>query len=227
MADTGSNGTGKPASAGISNVIVVGAGPSGLLLALLLAKHGVNVELFDAEATVSDQPRAAHYAPPAVAELRRAGVLDDVIAAGYKPRDFTWRTPEGKAIASMYFDVLEPNFPDRMVVLPLNHLCKILLDHILAQPTAKQRWNHRVVDIGQDETKAWVSVETPTGKERHEADYIIGCDGANSQIRRSLFGDGGYPGETLNAQIVATNVIQLAPSNLIHIYSLDFLTTSV
>jgi len=190
---------------GLSKVICVGAGPSGLLLALLLAKNGINVELFDADKAVSEQPRAAHYAPPAVAELRRAGVYDDVASAGYMPRDFTWRKPDGTPVASMYFDVITPE-EDRMVVLPLNHLCKILYSHLEAQPSAKVQWNHKVVDIGQDGDKAWVVVETPEGRQRHEADYIIGCDGANSQVRRSLFGDLNYPGETLNAQIIATNV---------------------
>ncbi len=190
---------------GLSKVICVGAGPSGLLLALLLAKNGINVELFDADKAVSEQPRAAHYAPPAVAELRRAGVYDDVASAGYMPRDFTWRKPDGTPVASMYFDVITPE-EDRMVVLPLNHLCKILYSHLEAQPSAKVQWNHKVVDIGQDGDKAWVMVETPEGHQKHEADYIIGCDGANSQVRRSLFGDLNYPGETLNAQIIATNV---------------------
>lgn len=189
----------------ISKVICVGAGPSGLLLALMLAKNGVNVELFDADRSVSLQPRAAHYAPPAVAELKRAGVYDDVFAAGYMPRDFTWRKMDRTPVASMYFDVITPE-EDRMVVLPLDRLCKLLYEHLERQPKANVRWNHKVVDIGQDETKAWVIVETPEGQQRHEADYIVGCDGANSQVRRSLFGDMNYPGEALDAQIIATNV---------------------
>jgi 2-polyprenyl-6-methoxyphenol hydroxylase-like FAD-dependent oxidoreductase len=61
------------------------------------------------------------------------------------------------------------------------------------------KWRYRVVDIGQNEAQAWVFVETPTGRQRYEADYVIGYDGANSQIRRSLFGDLNFPGEALNA----------------------------
>jgi 2-polyprenyl-6-methoxyphenol hydroxylase-like FAD-dependent oxidoreductase len=85
MAESGSNQSVKQAASSISRIIV---GPSGLVLALLLARNGINVEILDAGDTVDEQPRATHYAPPAVAELRRAGVIEDIIAAGYKPRDF-------------------------------------------------------------------------------------------------------------------------------------------
>lgn len=92
-----------------------------------------------------------------------------------------------------------------MVVLPLGQLGEILYEHLQRQPTARVRWSHRVVKVGQDGDKAWVDVETGNGKNRFEADYVLGCDGASSTVRRELFGP-GYPGETLNAQLVATNV---------------------
>ncbi|KAL2007036.1 hypothetical protein VTN00DRAFT_8474 [Thermoascus crustaceus] len=195
-----------PKGGSLSKVVVVGAGPSGLLLSILLAKQGINVELLEATEKLDEQPRAAHYASPAVYELRRAGVLDDVAAKGFKPNDFCWRKQDGTLIAGMSFAALGPDHPERMVVLPLDRLGKILYAHLQRYPTAKVRWGHRVVDIGQDENKAWVQVETASGPQKVEADYIIGCDGANSQIRRSLFGDMSFPGETLDAAIIATNV---------------------
>ncbi len=78
------------------------------------------------------------------------------------------------------------------------------------RPSSRSRqprflYNHKVVEIGQDDSKAWVQVETPTGSQTHEADYIVGCDGANSKIRRCLFGESVYPGHTWEEQIVATN----------------------
>ncbi|KAH0134562.1 FAD/NAD(P)-binding domain-containing protein, partial [Aureobasidium melanogenum] len=67
-------------------------------------------------------------------------------------------------------------------------------------------WEHRVLEVQQDESKAWVKVQTPTENEKIiEADYVVGCDGANSIVRKSLFGE-EFPGFTWNQkQIVATN----------------------
>lgn len=186
-------------------VIIVGAGPSGLILSLLLAKEGIEVELLDAGVELDKQPRAAHYASAATYELSRTGVLDDLKAAGFSPKAFAWRKPDTSFIAGISHAVLPEDYPYKMQILPLDQLGQILYTHLQRQPTASVKWAHRVVKIGQGPDKAWVDIETPDGLYRAEADYVIGCDGASSTVRRELFGP-EYPGETLNAQIVATNV---------------------
>ncbi|KAJ5808059.1 hypothetical protein N7474_009328 [Penicillium riverlandense] len=194
---------------GIQKVIVVGAGPSGLILGLLLSKQGIQVELLDAGAELDKQPRAAHYASPAAYELSRAGVLEDVKARGLLPQSFAWRKLDTTFVAGLNLQALPPDYPYKMVVLPLDRLGKLLYEHIQRQPTAEVKWSHKVVRIGQGQEKAWVEVETPSGLQRSEADYVIGCDGASSTVRQELFGP-EYPGETLNAQIIATNVRPMA-----------------
>jgi 2-polyprenyl-6-methoxyphenol hydroxylase-like FAD-dependent oxidoreductase len=183
--------------------IIVGAGPSGLLLGLLLAKRGVPVQIVDLSDKLDEQPRATHYGPPAMYELRRAGVADDVRAAGFMPDGVAWRKLDGTFLAGI--EMTEPDV-DRLACLPLNKLGKILQDHLSKQPTATVSWGHKVTSVGQDDDKAWVDVETPDGPRRLEAPYVVGCDGANSQVRRSLFGDWEFPGKTWDEQIVATNV---------------------
>ena len=186
-------------------VIIVGAGPSGLLLGLLLAKRGIPVHLLDLSNKLDEQPRATHYAAPAMYELRRAGVLEDLRAAGFMPDGVCWRKLDGTYLAGLNATVLGDD-PDRMVCLPLNRLGKILYDHLQRQPSATVSWDHKVVAIGQDADKAWAKVETSEGSKTLEAPYIVGCDGANSQVRRSLFGDKLFPGKTWDERIVATNV---------------------
>ncbi|EKG10475.1 Pyoverdine biosynthesis [Macrophomina phaseolina MS6] len=82
----------------IKNVIIAGAGPSGLLLALLLARHPspdpIQITLFDAAEGLDPRPRrsrAAYYGPAAIDTLSRAGVLADMRARGFDPRWMTWK----------------------------------------------------------------------------------------------------------------------------------------
>lgn len=187
--------------------IIAGAGPSGLLLGLLLAKQGVPVQIVDMSYELDKQPRATHYGPPAMYELRRAGVSDAMRAEGFLPNGVSWRKLDGTFLAGINVDLTNDD-PDRMTCLPLNRLGKILYEHISRHPTATVSWGHKVVSVSQDDDKAWIDVETPEGPKRLEAEYIIGCDGANSQVRRSLFGDKNFPGKTWEEQIVATNVRQ-------------------
>lgn len=50
----------------INNIIVVGAGPVGLLLSLLLAQHGISVQVLEAQAGVDQRPRGLAYGPSAI-----------------------------------------------------------------------------------------------------------------------------------------------------------------
>lgn len=186
-------------------VIIVGAGPSGLLLGVLLAKNGIPVTIVEATETLDNQPRATHYGSPAMHELRRAGIVEDLLQEGFQPGIICWRKLDGTYLAGVDNNDLG-DYPDRGGCLPLNRLGQLLLRRLKDLPTAEIKWNHRVTGIGQDETRAWVNVSSAAGETTMGADYIVGCDGANSQIRRSLFGDTNFPGKTWDVQLVATNV---------------------
>ncbi|KAH6980743.1 hypothetical protein BKA56DRAFT_673223 [Ilyonectria sp. MPI-CAGE-AT-0026] len=189
---------------GFQDVIVVGAGPAGLLLSLLLSQSGIPVTLLDMSSDLDKNPRATHYAAPAMFELNRAGVGADMRARGFVPAGVSWRKLDGTAIVTLDAGTLTED-PDRMTCLPLDQLGQLLREHLQKQQNVKILFDHKVVSIDQDDNKAWVHVETPDGTKRLGADYIVGCDGANSQIRRSLFGDWEFPGKTWDKQIVATN----------------------
>lgn len=174
-------------------------------MALMLGQQGVNVTILEAAAHLDQNPRASHYSAPVVYELKRAGVLADIKKVGFVPSGVSWRKPDGTRLAGLEMkDVPED---DKMVCLPLDRMTKIVYDHLVQHPTVKVLWNHKVTDkLDQDDKKARVIVETPEGEKTFEADYIVGTDGANSQIRRALFGNFNFPGFTWDEQIVATNV---------------------
>ncbi|KAG9231628.1 hypothetical protein BJ875DRAFT_111739 [Amylocarpus encephaloides] len=190
----------------IKKIIIVGAGPSGLILAILLAQSDIPVLLLDAALVPNDNPRAAHYAPSSVRELRRCGVLAEVQQEGFIPEGVCWRKPDGEVLGGIKSD---PSNPDSMVCLPLDRLILILLRRLGELANAELRWGWNVVGVkGTEEGDREASVTAVVkGGEKvvEKADYVVGCDGANSSIRKCLFGD-SYPGETLSSQIIATNV---------------------
>jgi 2-polyprenyl-6-methoxyphenol hydroxylase-like FAD-dependent oxidoreductase len=145
-----------------------------------------------------------------VPELRRAGVIDEIRRRGMSPTSVCWRRWEdhsaitgidGASMADVDGEDL------RMACLVLDQLDELMLEEFLAKYDGKVHWRHKVVRAEQDEEqkKAWIDVETPEGSKRFYGDYVIGCDGATSQVRKSLFGD-EYPGFTWERNIVATNV---------------------
>lgn len=135
--------------------------------------------------------------------MKRAGVFEDVKARAFRASGVSWRYIDGTRIASIYGKDAPPEA--EVVSLPLGELIPLIASHLEKQPTAKILMSHEVLSTGQDEEKAWVNVKTPDGEKRIEAIYIVGADGGNSAIRRSLFGS-NFPGRTWDKQIVATNV---------------------
>jgi 2-polyprenyl-6-methoxyphenol hydroxylase-like FAD-dependent oxidoreductase len=202
-----------------SKIIIAGAGPSGLLLALLLAQHNIPSLVLEAYPYLDTRLRASQYGVPASRVFRRAGILDDLRSESIAsfPR-ITWRRVEdGAELGGIDMSCVEDH-EDRMTVLPLGTMIQIMYRHCLEKGKGGDlidvRFEHRVLDVGQDGDKAWVDVGIGSGgldgktfdvKERFEADYVVGCDGSRSQVRKSLFGR-NWPGETFPYQLVVTNV---------------------
>ncbi|GME22114.1 FAD binding domain containing protein [Neofusicoccum parvum] len=216
----------------IQNIIISGAGPSGLLLALLLAQHPsaspIDITLFDAGHGLDPRPRAAYYGPAAVAVLARAGsLLADIRARGFDPTWMTWKRlwDEGRHArvgegAELLGRIDLDSGADRTACLALDGLGRLLVEHLervgRERGNVKIRWGARVTGVGEEGGKAWADVEfdgegegmgeEKGRKERFSADYVVGCDGASSAVRRQLFGEKGFPGRTWDEQIVAANV---------------------
>ena len=187
----------------------MGAGPCGFSLALVLARAGITVTLLDKANAVGSQPRAAHIFAPGIQVLRRAGVLSDVRRVGFIPRDQTFRKADGTPILTIE-DFSASGSPDAVTVLPIDTLGKIMVSHAQKNDKISVRWSCRVVDVGQNENSAWVTIKEDGGPDQKIiGDFVCGCDGGSSQVRKSLF-DRNFPGKTWDDQMIATNVSEIS-----------------
>ena len=157
--------------------------------------------------------RATQYGVPATRVFRKAGVLADFRAAGIAsfPAICWRRVADGAKLAHIDMACVRDH-PDRMTILPLGRIVEIVYAHCVERGAGcvDVRFNHRVVACGQGEGKAWVDVDVGAEgeekrRERFEADYVIGCDGATSAVRKSLFGH-EWPGQTFDCRFLVQNV---------------------
>ena len=114
-------------------VLLVGAGPVGLLTTLLLAKAGVNVILIEALPDIDDSPRAMAYGAPAIVELERAEIAADARKVGMEPSDrdhrLRWITIENKLIAEFKPEDRIPGSFD-VVICGQFQLAKVIQRHL-------------------------------------------------------------------------------------------------
>lgn len=108
---------------------------------------------------------------------------------------------------------------DAMTVLGVGDLCALLVEE-LEKKGVLVTWGQKVVALGgteDDAERAWAETENiKTGKQtKYTCDFLIGCDGGNSSVRRLMFGSGNFPGFTWEEQIVATNVSPFTLNSLL------------
>jgi 2-polyprenyl-6-methoxyphenol hydroxylase-like FAD-dependent oxidoreductase len=188
------------------SVVVVGAGPVGLVTALKLARAGVRVTVVDAEGEIIRSPRAIVYHAPTVEALDALGVLDDMKAVGIVKQDYQFRTLDGRVLAAPHMSVLTPDdtaYPYNLH-LAQHDLAAIVLRHLLRTGLAEVRWNSRFLALEQDADGIEASIETPSGEQTLRTGWLIGADGGRSAVRQAL--GLGFDGYTWPHRLIATNV---------------------
>jgi len=165
-------------------VIVVGAGPVGLVAAIDLAQHGIPALVLDDDCTVSVGSRAICYAKRSLEILDRLGCGDGVVQKGVQwnvGRVFFRDAPAYK------FDLLpEPgHHRPAFVNLQQYHFESCLVERAL-QCAVDLRWCSQVVAVRPGHEGVEVDVETPAGRYTLATDWLVVADGARSPVRRML-----------------------------------------
>lgn len=190
--------------AGNIDVVVVGAGPVGLLTALGLAQRGLAVTVIEADAHINDSPRAAVYFPTTIKILDRLGLLADTRAIAYMSQSFCFHLLATREVARIA-NTFPPDSPYPFNAHLGQHLlAELVLKHFGALAGAVMRWRTRLVDLQQDQSGCTLTVETPQGPESIRSQWVVGADGARSTVRKLL--SLPFDGHTWPERFVATNV---------------------
>lgn len=166
-------------------VVVVGAGPVGLSLAIDLALQQVPVVLLNDDGRLSVGSRALCFAKRTLDIFDRLGCADPLVAQGV-----SWHV--GRVFfreEQVYqFDLLPEAGHRRPAFINLSQ--HDLEAHLVARaeqlPLLDLRWHHAVVGLEQHATHARLTVRTPDGDYRLDADHVVACDGSRSPLRGML-----------------------------------------
>ena len=182
-----------------TEVLVVGAGPVGLLTAVLLAEAGVEVTIIDREARTTARSYACALYPRTLKLLEKIGVVADVLNRGRRVQTVAFYDGQSRRAEIRLSDLGGP-FPF-LLILPQNAL-EDALEQRLRKAGVAVAWNHRFDDFRDETDSVVATVEelggTATGyivphwetvvKRRYpvRARFVVGADGHGSLLRQRL-----------------------------------------
>ena len=166
-------------------VVVVGAGPVGLSLAIDLAQRGRSVLLLEAGSSLSTGSRALCFAKRTLEIWDRLGVGQRMVDKGV-----SWNVGRVFLQAEQVyeFNLLPEAGHERPAFINLQqYYCEAyLLERLLQFESVQVRWGHRLAGIDARPDGATLTVQTAEGDYRVEADWVVACDGSRSSLRRLM-----------------------------------------
>jgi 3-(3-hydroxy-phenyl)propionate hydroxylase len=187
-------------------VVVVGAGPVGLVTALGLARRGVSVTVIEREADVFRSPRAMGYHWGALYILEDLGLLDDMMAAGFAAHEMRLHSLASRRQVELSMRVLRetgarwPHF----LTLGQDRLAEITIEHLARHPQVEIVWQTEVIGFDEGENGVRVHARGAGRDFIVDAGWIVAADGAPSAVRRAC--GIAFEGMTWPTAFIATNV---------------------
>jgi 3-(3-hydroxy-phenyl)propionate hydroxylase len=167
-------------------VLVVGAGPVGLTIALGLVRRGIPVLVIEQEPALTMDPRAGTFHPPTLEMLEAFGLTEKMVADGIAVRSWQIRDRQSSAVAEFDLSVLADltPYPYRLHLEQFK-LTPMLLEALEREPLAEVRFATRFIDADQDEHGVRATVESRGNSDIIECRWLIGADGGRSNVRRA------------------------------------------
>jgi 2-polyprenyl-6-methoxyphenol hydroxylase-like FAD-dependent oxidoreductase len=197
MSKSVSHRTGRP-DRERRQVVVVGAGPTGLLLAGDLAAAGVDTLLLERRSAESNLTRAFAVHARTLELLDARGLADDLVTAG---------RPVGALQLFGRIRVDLTRLPSRFpfVLIAPQYEVERRLEARATAAGAELRSGVEVVDLYQDADRVTLQIRDPSGTVRElTADHVVGCDGVHSTVREAL--GLPFPGRSVVRSVMLADV---------------------
>ena len=176
-------------------VLVVGAGPTGLMLAGELARYGVACRLIDKRPHAGDKSRALVVQPRTTEIFAHLGMADELIGLGTKIHGASAYAGKDRLL-HLLMDELDSPFP--FIVGVPQTVTEGVLTRRLDRLGVRPEWSTELTAFAQDADGVTATLRTQAGTtEDVRARWVVGCDGAHSVVRK---GAGlTFPGDSYQA----------------------------
>ena len=166
-------------------VVIVGAGPTGVLLAIELARRGVEVRVLDRQLARSSESRAIGIHASTLEVFHQLGVVEEFLVLGHRVTGAMFHTRARNSIRVSFRRVDSP-YPFMLTLSQAE--TQRILDEKLESLGVKIERGTEVADINHHAAGAELVAVTADGSHERtlRADWLVGCDGAGSIVRRSL-----------------------------------------
>jgi 3-(3-hydroxy-phenyl)propionate hydroxylase len=168
-------------------VLIAGAGPVGLVAAANLVRHGVPVTVFEGGPDLSTESRASTFHPPTLDMLADLEMVTPLIAQGLIAPTLQYRNRCDGLIAQFDFGAITDatRHPFRLQC-EQSKLTRIILDKLRGEKNFEIAFASPVRAVSQTADDVTVTVERNGKSETQSYRWLIGADGARSDVRRAL-----------------------------------------
>ena len=168
-----------------SEVLIVGAGPTGLSLAITLRRYGISVRIIDRSLQPTAVSKALAIWSGSLEALQGMGVIDDFLAAGKRLNALCVGDGSRELARIAVGDGIDSPFPFPLL-LPQSETERLLAARLAALGVMVER-GVELTGLAQDADGVTATLRRADGgMEEARVDYLVGCDGARSTVRHAL-----------------------------------------